>query len=91
MTKPERIAATWRWRGLLSKQMKTTPIKFSIHADGDDPVLSETAIFVEIQDEGAGKFFEVSSMESDKPVRLDQEDVLELAKLAEKLLKEQKP
>lgn len=70
--------------------MKThniTPIKYSIHREGDSPMFGETSIHVSLDDDGAGEFLTIQQ-NSDNPeagvVRLDFEElplILEAAKL----------
>ena len=40
--------------------MKITPLKISVHPEGENPVFSDRAFHIEIQDEAGGGFLEIS-------------------------------
>ena len=67
----------------------TTPISFSVHGEGDDPVIGDSAIHVKVVEEGAGPFVELRSMaEGSEPgqILMDVEQLDLVAEAARKLM-----
>lgn len=72
----------------MSNPLIITPIKFSIHRQGDNPIFGEQVITIAIEDEAAGPFFVVESNQPGDGVRIDADELELLVKAGRKLMEE---
>ena len=64
--------------------VKTTIMKVAIHPKGKNPVYAEGVLYLELVDEGAGAFLELSQGEN--KVAIDPEEVEVIAAAAKQLM-----
>lgn len=64
--------------------LKTTVMKIAIHPDDKNPVYDEGVLYLELVDEGAGAFLELSQGEN--KVAIDPEEVEVIAAAAKQLM-----
>lgn len=69
---------------------KITPLKISVHPEGENPVFGERAIHIEIEDEAGGGFLEISqSLDVEmKPgtLRIELDELRTVLEAAEQLM-----
>lgn len=64
--------------------MKTTVMKIAIHPEGKSPIYAEGVLYLELVDEGAGAFLELSQDEN--KVAIDPEEFDVIAAAAKQLM-----
>jgi hypothetical protein len=48
-----------------------TPTKFSVHHAGDNPIFGDSVTTIELMDEAAGVFLEITNLHDGNSIRLD--------------------
>lgn len=72
----------------MTKKLKVTPITMSVHREGENPVFSDCATHVTIDDEAAGPFVILSQSASENnSVRLDLDELQVIARVANMMAK----
>lgn len=69
---------------------KITPIIYSVHRKGDNPVFGESSIHVSLEDDGAGEFIVIRQSTDDAEkgvIRLDFEEIPLISEAVELLKK----
>jgi len=70
----------------MNNQLRITPIKYSIHRQGDNPIFGEQVITIALEDEAGGPFFVVESNQpSGDGLRIDDDELELLVKAGRKL------
>jgi hypothetical protein len=69
--------------------LQITPVAFSIHRAGDNPVTGKSAIRIELADEGSGPFFRIWSADviGGEPLRIDQDELDALCDAGTRLIR----
>lgn len=69
------------------REFATTPIAYSVHCEGDNPVFGETATHVCVEDELGGPFITLKQPSGE--VRLDPKELDVVFKIAKQLMEAQ--
>jgi hypothetical protein len=74
--------------------IKTTPIAYSVHREGDNPIFGESSTHVVIEDESAGPFIVLKQCHDhikEGEVRFDLEELEAILIIARTMIVEQPP